>query len=464
MTNTTSPRRYSPPLSKVENALGCEMDWLLPGQPVHMGSWIKAPGHRPMQVDVLLERSRVVLEFDGGDWHSNETSMRRDLRKTAALETLGYNVLRVREGLEALTPLDVIVPKGFYAAPRHWKSKMVDEVLRRIARFLDPSEQNLVQAYLKLPDLQNQETAKRRMAEFRLNPNFYRMRDPISGVLALPENPGWTWGAGNNLDAEKVGAWSHLENHFICPKGHDVWTQPLHVTISITQQRDQRICKKCISLGQVKPKAIPFLVHPEDADLPGASPDHKVILLCSECRVRLSPRATAEVKDRPPLCTACQGKARLAKSQVIANGEVGPLPKVSLADLAHDRGYDLADQFGVSPIAASRVGTGSKALLTATCPRCGTEAFLKGISIRQTILKGYDPKFCPCSKSSLAKDKPEVVPFLTNLADAHAPAAAARKVGYLCSKCGAEGRRSTFRFRNEPPCCKHCSSVLQRRH
>lgn len=464
MTNTNPPRRNSPPLSKVENALGCEMEVLFPGQPVVMGAWIKAPGMRTMQVDVLLERSRIILEYDGGDWHGNETSRQRDLRKTSVLEAMDYKVLRIREGIEALTPFDVTVPKGFYAAPRQWKSKMVNEVLHRIIPFLDSTEQERAQAYLELPDLQNLERAKRRMAELRLNPNIYRMQEPISDVLGLRDNPGWTWGGGNNLDSEKVGAWSHLENHFICPKGHDVWTQPLHVTNSITQQRDQRICKKCISLGQVKPMAIPFLVHPEDTDLPGASQDHKVILMCSECRVSLPARATAEVKDRPPLCTGCHGKARTTRAQAIANGEAGPLPKLSLADLAHDRGYDLVGQFGISLIAASRVGTGSTALLTATCPRCGTEALLKGISIRQTIMKGYDPKFCPCSKSSLAKDKPKVVPFLINLADAHAPAAAARKVGYLCSKCGAEGRRSTFRFRNEPPCCKLCSSVLQRRH
>ena len=461
MTNTAPPRRHSPPLSKVENALGCEMHSLLPEQPVVLGAWIDIAGTRPMQVDVLLERSRVVLEYDGGDWHGNETSRQRDRRKTASLQAQNYKVIRVREGLEALTALDVIVPKGFYAAARGWKTKMVDEVLRRILPFLDRSEQERALAYIGLSDLQNLETAKRRMAEFRLNPNLYRMQDPISRILALPENPGWVWGPRNNHSENKVGAWSHLENQFICPEGHEVWTIPLHVTISITQQRDQRICRKCISLGQVKPRAVPYLVHKQDVDLPGTSPDHKIILMCSGCRVELAPRATAEVKDRPPLCTCCQGKAHLAKAQAIANGEPGPLPKVSLADLARDRDYDLEGRFGITLISATRVGPGSAALLMATCPRCGKQASLKAVTIRQSIVKGYQPKFCPCSKSSLTTDKPEVLPFLINRSDALAPAAAQRTVGYLCSMCGAEGQRSTFKFRNEPPICKHCTLVIR---
>lgn len=43
------------------------------------------------------------------------------------------------------------------------------------------------------------------------------------------------------------------------------------------------------------------------------------------------------------------------------------------------------------------------------------------------------------------------------------PAAAQGKVGYLCSTCGAEGQRSTFQFRNEPPNFKRCTLILRNR-
>ena len=464
MTKISPPHRYSPPLSKVENALGCEMDFLFPEQSVRLGARIPIPNSRTLQVDVLLQRSRIVLEYDGWDWHRNARALERDRAKTSLLEANGYKVLRVREDLEPLTPLDVVVSKWFYAATTRWKTQMVDEVIRRISPFLNATELQRSLDYLGVGGLQNLEHAKRRIAHLRQNPNLYRMKEPISKILEMPENPGWRWGAGNSNSADTVGARSHLENIFLCPNGHEVCTIPLHVTVSITKKRAQRICKECISLGQVKPKAIPFLLDPGDAAVPGNSRRHKIILLCSRCGVKLLPRATAEIKNRPPLCTGCQGRDRLAKAQAIVDGEAGPLPEFSLADLARQHSYDLAGKFGIILDTAKRAGPGSSVVLTATCKDCGLTTPVKAISIRQSILGSCEPKFCSCTKSTLAIHKPMVLPFLVQPSDANAPAFSPRKVEYYCSKCGAKRKRDTFRFRNEPPICKSCATAHSNRH
>jgi very-short-patch-repair endonuclease len=47
-----------------------------------------------MEVDLLDEQTRLVIELDGGQHFANEDAYRRDRRKDALLQEHGYFVLR----------------------------------------------------------------------------------------------------------------------------------------------------------------------------------------------------------------------------------------------------------------------------------------------------------------------------------------------------------------------------------
>ena len=56
--------------------------------PIAFDGWGK------MEVDLLNEETRLVIELDGGQHFANEVAYRRDRRKDALLQEHGYFVLR----------------------------------------------------------------------------------------------------------------------------------------------------------------------------------------------------------------------------------------------------------------------------------------------------------------------------------------------------------------------------------
>lgn len=58
------------------------------------------------EVDILLKARRVIIEYDGELWHRNRNT--RDIAKTEKLLSVGYRVIRIREG--ALGPLNLSHP------------------------------------------------------------------------------------------------------------------------------------------------------------------------------------------------------------------------------------------------------------------------------------------------------------------------------------------------------------------
>ena len=56
--------------------------------PIAFDGWGK------MEVDLLDEETRLVIELDGGQHFANEDAYRRDRRKDALLQEHGYFVLR----------------------------------------------------------------------------------------------------------------------------------------------------------------------------------------------------------------------------------------------------------------------------------------------------------------------------------------------------------------------------------
>ena len=73
---------------------------------------VNVPEHkRRWNVDVVLRSERIAIEFDGLYWHKSPEAHDRDKRKSEALESDGWHVIRVREyPLKPIGPNDVVVP------------------------------------------------------------------------------------------------------------------------------------------------------------------------------------------------------------------------------------------------------------------------------------------------------------------------------------------------------------------
>lgn len=70
---------------------------------------------RILDVDIVLRRERIVVEYDGEYWH--RLSLHQDIAKREWLETAAWRVIRVRQGaLLSTAPDDVHVPTGAGAA------------------------------------------------------------------------------------------------------------------------------------------------------------------------------------------------------------------------------------------------------------------------------------------------------------------------------------------------------------
>lgn len=95
--------------SRRQLALGFELQALIPDT-MPTGATVRAGG-RNREIDILMPRLRVAIEFDGHHWHSQPGSAQRDQRKSEALRAAGYTLIRAREQpLPLLHPHDVQVP------------------------------------------------------------------------------------------------------------------------------------------------------------------------------------------------------------------------------------------------------------------------------------------------------------------------------------------------------------------
>ena len=90
----TGCRQCGPQVSRMEIRLGCEMHEALGIELVFgekMAGW---------EADIQIPSLRLVVELDGFPWHSPDRhpgSFERDIKKTAHFNSLGFNVIRVRE-------------------------------------------------------------------------------------------------------------------------------------------------------------------------------------------------------------------------------------------------------------------------------------------------------------------------------------------------------------------------------
>jgi hypothetical protein len=73
--------------------------------------WVDS-GRKQDEVDILVRKHRLIIEFDGEYFHRDRERLRRDRIKTRRLLDAGWKVIRVREEpLKLVGPYDVKKPE-----------------------------------------------------------------------------------------------------------------------------------------------------------------------------------------------------------------------------------------------------------------------------------------------------------------------------------------------------------------
>lgn len=154
--------------SRTEILLRNELAWVFGAGVVREGKGFPMASGKLRKADIVIESLRLVVEYDGAYYHSEQLRPGRtasDRAKTQALREAGFQVIRVREApLEALDPTwDVVVrsPKSNWNLPNfhRWLKEATDHVLARIRRNL-PIESHLwdsIERYLGSCNLQSME-------------------------------------------------------------------------------------------------------------------------------------------------------------------------------------------------------------------------------------------------------------------------------------------------------------------
>jgi predicted DNA-binding transcriptional regulator AlpA len=115
-----------------------------------------------VEVDILLPRQRVAIEYDGKRWHQDKVN--EDNKKTRFLADRGYRLLRVRErGLPRVRGQFVTVD------PKDLRKHDIDAVLRLIIGNI-PAPKG-ISDYLKSKSFQNEDGYLRLMESFPTTPN-----------------------------------------------------------------------------------------------------------------------------------------------------------------------------------------------------------------------------------------------------------------------------------------------------
>ena len=139
--------------SKVEIYFRCELSSVFPTIDPR-----DTPKIAKRRMDVMIPPpEKLVLEYDGAEWHKGKKSYVRDIRKTEELKTEGWTVIRIREmPLGRIQSHDLMVE---VTKPGDDKIKfLTDNVLRHIEKVLGKDIPG-VDEYLASPGLAKRELA-----------------------------------------------------------------------------------------------------------------------------------------------------------------------------------------------------------------------------------------------------------------------------------------------------------------
>ena len=180
-----------------------------------------------VEIDVFLPKFNIGIEYDGKYWHRDIVDI--DLEKNQFLLSQDIHLVRVRQHpLKPLTENDLIVGHSF-------EKKDLDEILKRIALYVDNNIQEKINTYLAQSSFVNDELFKKYRSYFP---------SPFPENSLLKTHPlianEWDYEKNHPLRPENFSFGSHNKSWWLCSKGHSYDKTINHRTTNL-----QRRCPYC---------------------------------------------------------------------------------------------------------------------------------------------------------------------------------------------------------------------------
>jgi len=161
-----------------------------------------------LEIDVFLPSVNIGIEYDGKYWHRNIEDI--DLEKNQFLDSQGIHLIRVRQNpLKPLTDEDVMVD-GYSLEKKH-----LDEILKRIAPYVDNTSKEKIYSYIAQPFFINDELFKTYRSYF---PSPFPENSLLETHSELSEE--WDYEKNYPLRPENFTYGSHQKIWWLCPIGH----------------------------------------------------------------------------------------------------------------------------------------------------------------------------------------------------------------------------------------------------
>jgi len=160
-----------------------------------------------LEVDIFLPSFNIGIEYDGKYWHRDIVDI--DLKKNQFLLSRDIYLVRVRQHpLKPLTEEDVMVGYSL-------EKKDLDEILKRIAPYVDNNIKEKINTYLVQPSFVNDELFKKYRSYF---PSPFPENSLLETHPELSEE--WDYEKNYPLRPENFSYGSHQKVWWLCPLGH----------------------------------------------------------------------------------------------------------------------------------------------------------------------------------------------------------------------------------------------------
>jgi transposase-like protein len=365
---------------------------------------IAVTGRRPVAADIVVPDNRVVIEYDGSQYHAAADAFDRDCRQTAALTAAGWTVVRIRP--KALEPTD----QNCVQVPNNATIKQITDALLMKLADLEFAPAKLA-AYLADTELWATGEADRAV----LNLRSRSLLEEFADVAAE-----WHPTRNGTRTPRDVNPGSKIPVWWLCRKcGHEWRVRPGHRTsdggtgcprcAAKTRGEQVRAAKPGNSMAEVHPHLLRIFHPAKNGDLDlhsvNAGTTRDIWWLCPDCGHEWKTKAARNSGCRP-----CASKRR---GEQIAT----PAPGGSLADL-HPM---IASQWHPTKngdLLPSQVREGYAKLVWWLCPDCG-RAWQRTPGAR--VANGSGCRRCSAGKAGLARRTPNPG---ESLADTHPQLAA----------------------------------------
>jgi hypothetical protein len=166
---------------------------------------IEVTCRRPVRGDIILDGWRVVIEFDGEFWHTDQVA--RDQEQTKALLDAGWHVIRLREGnLSKLGVGETHVAVPTYADAHTLTCAAVD---------------GLGQLGCDVPDIENYRASGQLIATEQADTDIYSLRD-ISLASVFPDVAAEWHPVKNTTTPDRVAPFANSQARWLCAAcGHE---------------------------------------------------------------------------------------------------------------------------------------------------------------------------------------------------------------------------------------------------